>query len=222
MTLKDPHLHVTRWSWALYWPAGAEQLMCINCICNRYGHLVSGLVTGLNLWALMCGWSIMDSFCHLERVSSYYGAEMSPFSFCLLNLKLAKYGRKWNLKGDCVSGIHIETDYKDGKVRRVCDVLTSSSAPLSGITHGSEVLCKTIIGVFYFKAGCLDDNSSLVTLVFKMWLYPLAFTLISTYVHSGSLWGLLLKVGQGLKILSQSRIWQLFMKLTTCTFSRKS
>ena len=67
-----------------------------------------------------------------------------------------------------MSGIQIETDYKDGKVRRARDVLTSASAPLSGITRGSEVLCKTITGVFYFKAGCLDDNSSLVTLVFKM------------------------------------------------------
>lgn len=44
-----------------------EQLMCINCICNRFGHSVSGLVTVMNIWVLMCGWSITDSFCLLER-----------------------------------------------------------------------------------------------------------------------------------------------------------
>lgn len=81
---------------------------------------------------------------------------------------------------------------------------------------------KTITGVYYFRTGCLDDSSSLVTVVLKMWLYPLAFTLRSTYVHSGSLQGMLLKVWQGLKILGpQSQIWQLFMKLPTCTFSKE-
>lgn len=57
-----------------------KQLMCINWICNNYGHLVSDLVTRLNLCTLMWCWSMADSFCRLAQVSSYYIIEMRvPF-----------------------------------------------------------------------------------------------------------------------------------------------
>lgn len=49
-----------------------EQLMCINCICNRFGHWLSGSVTVMNVWVLMCDWSMADSFWLLEQVSSHY------------------------------------------------------------------------------------------------------------------------------------------------------
>lgn len=117
MTLEDPHLHVTRWSWALYRLARAAPLMCINCICNRYGQLVSER-QGTEYVSANVRLVIADSFCQLERGLFL---SHSPLSFCQLNLKWAKYGRKWNLKGDRMSGIKKKDDYKDRTVACVCN-----------------------------------------------------------------------------------------------------
>lgn len=89
-------------------------------------------------------------------------------------------------------GIQIKTDYKDRKVGGSCDVLFCSSLWDDLRLRGTFI--KTMKGDFYFNAGCLDDISSLVTVVLNMRLYPLAPFLISTPVHSGSLRGTLLKV----------------------------
>ena len=151
-----------------------------------------------------------------------YSWNEGPFLFCRLNLKFAKYGRKWNLKGDYTSGIQIKITRTEKFLWFffLCQsTLISFSALVSWIIWDSECFVKAITG------DILNDKTSwwqLITghLCFKMWHHPLAFALISTYVHSVSLQGMLLKVWQGLKIhCPQRQIWQSLMKLPACASS---
>lgn len=74
-----------------------EQLMCINRIGNRYGQSVSDWI---------CKWLvIIDSPWHLERLSFYYAVGMRVHSHPASSTKSLEYGKKRNLKGDCMKNL---------------------------------------------------------------------------------------------------------------------
>lgn len=206
--------------------------MCINGVCNRYGRLVSGFAMGRSVWALMCVWSIPGSILPFaEGLFPLWSWNESPLSFCRRSSKLAKYGGEWNLKGGCVS-VWMALQSRKWKILpvspislRYCFDKRLCSGFLGSFKAQKSFFLKAITGevifFIYFQTGCLDDNSSLVT-VLKMWLDPFAFTLISTHVSSGSLQETLQKVWQGLKILLPLReIWHLLIRLPACTSSHE-